>query len=359
MQGTIDGLNAAQRAAVTHPGGPLLVLAGAGTGKTRTLMRRFAWLVERGTPADEVLALTFSAAAAAEMRERLETLLDQPYEELHVATFHSFCIRLLQEEALEAGVDPFFAPVTPADRLALLLERLDELSVRQHDIRGNPRLAAGQLRLAHRPAQGRDDHGLRPDRARRATAGEPTTPTRASAARELEFAHLYADHDRLLAERGALDFGDLILRAFRLLHEHPHVRERLRDRFRHVLVDEYQDTNFAQGMLLRLLVDESEPEPHGRRRRRPGDLPLPRRLAEEPRRLPARVPGRHRGEAGAQLPLRRAHPRRRAAVVGAVPRAPRQAAARSRERQRALLALPLRARPGAGGGRRGRAAGGR
>ncbi|HEY6779813.1 MAG TPA: ATP-dependent DNA helicase, partial [Thermoleophilaceae bacterium] len=83
---------------------------------------------------------------------------------------------------------------------------------------------------------------------------------RASAARELEFARLYADHDRLLANRGALDFGDLILRAFRLLHEHPHVRERLRGRFRHVLVDEYQDTNFAQGMLLRLLVDDSEPE---------------------------------------------------------------------------------------------------
>ncbi|HEY6781363.1 MAG TPA: UvrD-helicase domain-containing protein, partial [Thermoleophilaceae bacterium] len=138
MQGTSDGLNAAQRAAVTHTGGPLLVLAGAGTGKTRTLTRRFGWLVEQGIPADEVLALTFSSAAAAEMRERLENLLDQPYDELHVATFHSFCIRLLQEEALEAGVDPFFAPVTPADRLALLLERLDELTIRQHDIRGNP-----------------------------------------------------------------------------------------------------------------------------------------------------------------------------------------------------------------------------
>ena len=77
MQAAIDGLNAAQRAAVTHPGGPLLVLAGAGTGKTRTLTRRFAWLVEQGMPADELLALTFSAAAAAEMRERLETLLDR------------------------------------------------------------------------------------------------------------------------------------------------------------------------------------------------------------------------------------------------------------------------------------------
>src|SRR5215211_7700268 len=102
MPDLLDGLNANQRAVVTHSGGPLLVIAGAGTGKTRTLTRRFAWLVEQGMPADEVLALTFSSPAAAEMRERLETLLESPYEELHVATFHSFCQRLLQDEALEA-----------------------------------------------------------------------------------------------------------------------------------------------------------------------------------------------------------------------------------------------------------------
>src|ERR671927_215721 len=166
MPDLLDGLNARQRAVVTHPGGPLLVVAGAGTGKTRTLTRRFAWLVEQGTPAEEILALTFSAPAAAEMRERLEELIDRPYEELHVGTFHSFCSRLLADEALEAGLDPVFSPVTPADR-----------------------------------------------------------------------------HARLLAERGALDFGDMIIRAFRLLHEKPHVRERVSRRFEHVLVDEYQDTN--------------------------------------------------------------------------------------------------------------------
>src|SRR5919106_3946331 len=133
-----DGLNRSQQAAVTHPGGPLVVVAGAGTGKTRTLTRRFAWLVEQGVPADQILALTFSSSAAAEMRERLESLIESPYEELHVATFHSFCTRLLQDEALEACVDPFLSPVTPADRLALLLERIGELSLRHHEIRGNP-----------------------------------------------------------------------------------------------------------------------------------------------------------------------------------------------------------------------------
>ncbi|HYN49598.1 MAG TPA: UvrD-helicase domain-containing protein, partial [Thermoleophilaceae bacterium] len=136
MPELLDGLNANQRAVVTHPGGPLLVIAGAGTGKTRTLTERFAWLVDQGTPANCILALTFSEPAAAEMREQLELVLEAPYEELNVFTFPSFCVKLLQDEALEAGVDPFFSPVTPADRLALLLDRIDDLTLRAHEIRG-------------------------------------------------------------------------------------------------------------------------------------------------------------------------------------------------------------------------------
>ena len=257
MPSVLDGLNAAQRQAIAHPGGPLLVVAGAGTGKTRVLTRRFAWLVEDGKRPDELLALTFSTPAATEMRERLETLIEAPYEELHVATFHAFCSRLLVDEALEAGVDPFFSPVTPADRLALLLDRLDELTLRHHEIRGNPApLLASFVRRIDRLKDemvGAGDYGAY---AQRLVEQADDDSARAAAARELEFARLYADHDRLLAERGALDFGDLILRAFRLLHEKPHVRERTARRFRHVLVDEYQDTNFAQGMLLRLLVEQ-------------------------------------------------------------------------------------------------------
>src|SRR5215210_2029236 len=138
MPVALDGLNRAQEAAVTHADGPLVVVAGAGTGKTHTVVHRVAWLVDQGLPAEQALVLTFSAAAAVELRERLEALLEEPYEELHVETFRSFCLRLLQEEALEAGVDPFLSPVTPADRLALLLERIDDLSLRAHEIRGNP-----------------------------------------------------------------------------------------------------------------------------------------------------------------------------------------------------------------------------
>src|SRR5688572_4668611 len=127
MSGLLADLNEAQCEAVTHPGGPLLVLAGAGSGKTRVITRRIAWLATEGTPPEHVLALTFSTRAAEEMRSRAEELLEEPYEELRCSTFHAFCARLIQEEALDAQVDPFAHPVTPADRLALLLDRRDDL----------------------------------------------------------------------------------------------------------------------------------------------------------------------------------------------------------------------------------------
>ncbi|HXD60244.1 MAG TPA: ATP-dependent DNA helicase [Thermoleophilaceae bacterium] len=257
MPAPLDGLNAAQREAVTHPGGPLLVVAGAGTGKTRVITRRFAWLVEHGVPADGVLALTFSTGAAGEMRERLESLIQSPHEDLWVATFHSFCTRLLQEEALEAGIDPFVSPVTPADRLALMLDRIEDLTLRCHEIRGNP--APLLASFISRIDRLKDEMVSAADYERWARSlpmHDADDAARARAERELEFAQVYADHDRLLAAHGALDFGDLILHAFRLLHEKPHVRERVAARFQHVLVDEYQDTNFAQGALLRLLCQD-------------------------------------------------------------------------------------------------------
>ena len=257
MSEALDGLNRSQQAAVTHPGGPLLILGGAGTGKTATLIRRFAWLVEQETPADAVLGLAFSSSAAAEMLERLEELLQPPYEELRVSTFHAFCLRLLCDESLEAGVDPFLSPVSPADRLALLLERLDDLTLRHHETRGNPAalLASFVSRIDRLKDEmiSAEDYRRYAERLASAATGDAA---RARADRELEFARLYADHDRLLAARGALDFGDLVVRAFALLHRRPHVRERVSRRFHHVLVDDYQDVNLAQGMLLRLLSEE-------------------------------------------------------------------------------------------------------
>ena len=257
MPGLLEGLSQPQVAAVTHSEGPLLVIAGAGTGKTGTLTRRVAWLVSEGVPAESILALTFSSPAAAEMRERLEVLIETPYEELSVATFHSFCSRLLREEAFEAGLDPFFSTATPADRLALLLDRIDELTLRRHPIRGNPAPLIGSFvsridRLKDEMISAEDCEEYA--RALAATADDDAG--RSHAERELEFAQVYADHDRLLHASGALDFGDLVLGAVRLLREKPHVRRRTGERFGHVLVDEHQDTNFAQGVVLRLLAGE-------------------------------------------------------------------------------------------------------
>src|SRR5437763_2919521 len=257
MPSPLDGLAATQREAVTHPSGPLLVLGGAGTGKTRVLTRRFAWLVEQGTPPDGVVALVFSPAAVTEMRERVEDLIGAAGEDLWVETFHSFATRLLHDEALEAGLDPFFSPVTPADRLALMLDRIEDLTLRRHEIRGNPApLLASFIaridRLKDEMVSAADYSAWARKAAEACRDGGDAE--RAHAERELEFAQVYADHDRLLAESGSLDFGDLVLHAFQLLHEKPHVRARVAERRPHVLVDEYQELNLAQGDLSWLLV---------------------------------------------------------------------------------------------------------
>ena len=243
-------LTSAQREAVEHAGGPLLVLGGAGSGKTTVLVERFAWLAEHAGRPDAVLALTLGDGAADRLRERVEDRLTVPYEELTVTTFGGLCARLLRDEALEAGIDPFATPVAAADRLAMLLERIDDLPLRHHDLRGNPSGTLGAI--VRRIDRLKDELISAADYA--AWAG--SLPDDARGAREREFAALFAAHDGLLAEAGALDVGDLVLQAFRLLREKPHVRSRLAARYGHVLIDELQDACFAQGLLLRLLVAE-------------------------------------------------------------------------------------------------------
>src|SRR3954469_9669538 len=258
MPASLDGLDRAQLAAVTHRGGPLLILGGPGTGKTHVLARRAAWLVEEGTAADSVLVLAPSAAAARDLRLRIEALVDTPYDELSVYGARELCERILRDEALEAGLDPLFAPVSAADRLALLLERIDDVPLRRHEIRGNPApLLAGFVeridRLKEEMVSAQDFRRWAEGRAATADSDDGRT----HAERELEFAKVYAAHDRLLAEAGALDVGDLTLHAFRLLHQKPHVRARQAARFPFVLADGYQDLSFAQGAMARLLTQES------------------------------------------------------------------------------------------------------
>src|SRR5688572_26278707 len=259
MPDPLDGLNDAQAQAVTHPEGPALVIGGAGTGKSEALARRFAWLAEQGTSPDGILALSPSPAGVARLRTRIEELLEPPWEELHVTTLADFCCRLLRDEAHEAGIDPFFARVTRAERLALLLERIDDLTLRTHEIRGNPvPLLVGFLEridaLKSEMISADDYAGYARETSAEAADGDDAA--RARAAREAEFARFYADHDRLVRESGGLDTGDLVLRSFKLLHERPHVRLRASERFAHVLVDDYQDMNFAEGLVLRLLCQD-------------------------------------------------------------------------------------------------------
>ena len=326
--------------AITHPDGPLLVLGGAGTGKTEFLQRRFAWLVEQGCPAHSLLALAFSARAASDMRAAIEERVEPPYEELHVHTFRSFCERLLRDEAPEAGLAPDFAAVSRADRVALLLESIDELSLRRHEIRGNPApLLAGFVsridRLKAEMTGARAGGRGTPRRCRRSRM-----PSAACGRASWSSPGSTPTTTRLLGERGALDAGDLVLRTFRLLHERPHVRERAAERFRHVLVDDLQEATFAQTTLLALLCSEHERVDGGRASAgsRSSGATFPRRsragAAEREQALPGRGAGR-----GGERPGR-----------AAAPEAPRG-------RLGAAVALRVRARAGAGRGGGVRAAG--
>lgn len=253
----LDGLSPAQRAAVTHRGGPLLIVGGAGTGKTRTLVARLAWLVEQGEAPESLLALALSERAADTLRRHVEDTVARPYEELAVMTVHGFCARLLREEALEGGIDPFAVAVGRADRLAMLLERIDELTIRRHDFRGNPSaLVASFVRRIDRLKDeliGPEEYAAWATQAHDAGSDDAE---RARGAREREFAEIYRAHDRMLSEQGALDSGDLVIGALRLLRDHPHVRARVAARYRHLLVDDVQEPNFAHGLLLRLLASE-------------------------------------------------------------------------------------------------------
>ncbi|MGI8844561.1 MAG: ATP-dependent helicase [Thermoleophilaceae bacterium] len=259
MPDVADGLTRAQRAAVSHPDGPLLITGEAGSGRTTVLAHRHARLAMAGGAASRVLSIAPTQPAAAAMRARLVELVRPPYDELRVHTFGSLCLELLRDEAAEAGLDPDFVPVAPAERVALLLESLGRLTLRHHQIRGNPAplLAAFVSRidrLKEEMVAPEELTALAEQRLNAAASGDDATRT--AAIREREFAQLYTDHDRLLAARGALDSGDLVLRAFRLLYERPHVRARVAARIDAVLVDDHQDANFAESALLSLVCEE-------------------------------------------------------------------------------------------------------
>ena len=232
----VDDLNPSQQAAVDHRGGPLLIIAGAGSGKTRVLTRRIAHLLatDDASPG-QIMAITFTNKAAAEMRERVVELVGPVARAMTVSTFHSACVRILRKEAGRLGMSTSFSIYDQTDSL-----RLMQMVIRDLDLdskRYPPRSFLNHVSSAKNELI---DH--------------ETYAARANNQMEQTIAEAYAEYQRRLARGGAFDFDDLIGSTVALLQLFPDVSEHYRRRFRHVLVDEYQDTNHAQYVLIRELV---------------------------------------------------------------------------------------------------------
>jgi len=237
----LDKLNAQQREAVVTTEGPLLVLAGAGTGKTRVITYRVAHLIELGVPGSAILAVTFTNKAASVMKERISDLLrstGRDASEVWVSTFHSFCARLIRRESQHLGLPRDFAIYDDDDQTAAVKRALAQLDLSTDDY--PPRSMRAQISYAK-------NHGLTADEMA-AMAAEARDEARKQAA---EVFRVYND---ILRKAAALDFDDLLLRAVELLREHADVRAAWNARFHYLMVDEFQDTNRSQEELVRLLA---------------------------------------------------------------------------------------------------------
>ncbi|WP_026455707.1 UvrD-helicase domain-containing protein [Saccharomonospora iraqiensis] len=240
--GLLDDLNPAQRAAVEHAGAPLLVVAGAGSGKTRVLTRRIAYLLaERGVHPGQVMAITFTNKAAAQMRERVAELVGRRANAMWVSTFHAMCVRLLRREAATLEMSSSFSIYDADDS-----RRLMTLVGRDLDL--DPKRYTARALTTH-------VSNLKNELIDADAAAESATTDF-----ERRAAEAYREYQRRLAQANAMDFDDLIMRTVELFRAFPAVAEHYRRRFRHVLVDEYQDTNHAQYTLVRELVGTAATE---------------------------------------------------------------------------------------------------
>lgn len=265
----LEGLNTEQQEAVTHTSGPLLIIAGAGTGKTTVVTRRIAHLINTGVvQANEILALTFTDKAAGEMEERVEALLPSGYVDLWVSTFHAFGERILTEHALDIGLSNDFRLLSDTEQWLLLREHIDEFDLDYYRPKGNPtkfvqalvshfsRLKdeditpeqylefAQNLQLDLDSAGLFSKQGLSDEDKARADEVQ----------RIFEVAKAYVQYQELLHKENAMDFGDLIVETIHLFQQRPALLEKYRQQFKYILVDEFQDTNYAQYDLIKLLA---------------------------------------------------------------------------------------------------------
>lgn len=257
-------LNEAQKQAVTHTEGTLLIVAGAGTGKTTVITHRIAWLIEQKLASTEnILALTFTEKAAMEMEDRVLQLLPLGYFDLFVSTFHAFCERILQTHALDIGIPNHFTVLDQTAQWMLLKRHLHELKLNYYRPMGNPTKflhalvkhfsrCKDELITPNEYLQYVEELKLNKDEVFLPTMGEGDTAQEIE--RLTELASAYAMYQRLLLEQDALDFGDLINFTLELFRKRPNILAQYRQQFRYILVDEFQDTNYAQYELIKLLA---------------------------------------------------------------------------------------------------------
>jgi len=242
MQNLLEQLNPEQRLAAESTEGPLLILAGAGTGKTRAITFRMANLIAKGTPAESILAVTFTNKAAEEMHNRVTDLLLRagvPPGRPWISTFHSLCARLLRREAAQAGLAKDFAIYDDEDQLSAVKLAMNKLSIEDEAL--TPRNVLSRISYAK-------NHDQSPEQVRAEAFGPDTR----------KVADVFAAYETLLKQSDAVDFDDLLLRSARLLRDSKGVRQKWRARFSYIHVDEYQDTNRVQYDLLRLLTNDKQ-----------------------------------------------------------------------------------------------------
>ncbi len=258
-------LNPEQKKAVERAGGPILVVAGAGTGKTRVITERIKWLIEnKKAAASEILSLTFTEKAAAEMQDRVDVAMPLGYEEPWLSTFHSFAERLLREEGLEIGLDTSYKILTPPQAWLFVRQNLFKFDLKYYRPLGNPTKFVGALLTLFSRAQDEDVNPtdfIRWAKLKTQNSNVKTGEEKETAEKYFELANAYQTYQDLKIENSYLDFGDLIFWTLKLFRQRPSILKKYQDQFKYILVDEFQDTNYAQYQLIKLLAPtENKPE---------------------------------------------------------------------------------------------------
>ncbi|MCK9572729.1 MAG: UvrD-helicase domain-containing protein, partial [Candidatus Omnitrophica bacterium] len=260
MDKVLEGLNKEQVQAVTHKEGPLLIIAGAGTGKTRVITQRIAWLINQGlAKTDEILALTFTDKAAKEMQERVDILMPYGYTDIWISTFHAFGDRLLRENALVVGLDPDFKVLAQPEAAVFFREHLFEFKLNYYRPLAEPRRFIEALisffsRAKDEDISANDYLKYAQDFMVEVKTKPFDQADQELAAQQLEVAEAYQKYQELLAKEGLIDFGNQFYLSLQLLREHPLILRNYQKKFKYILVDEFQDTNFAQFQIVKLLA---------------------------------------------------------------------------------------------------------